>query len=128
MEKDLAPLMLAYLGDAVLEVMIRRRLIAALSGTAACNKAALSFVTAPKQAEAAKRIRDELAPEEKDVFSRGRNAKPHSIPHGARPYEYRLATGLEALFGWLFLEDQTERMEELLEKAFPELSELKKKK
>ena len=56
-----------------------------------------------------------LRPEETQVFKRGRNANPHSHPRGATRREYQVATGLEALFGWLYLRGETGRLNELFE-------------
>ncbi|MBP5288476.1 MAG: ribonuclease III [Clostridia bacterium] len=119
---ELSPLLYAYLGDSVLEVMVRERLISRFPDAAACNRAALSFVTAARQAEAAKRLRDHLTPEEEAFFLHARNAKPHSLPHNAQPYDYHLATALEALFGMLHLIGNKERRDALFQIAFPELN------
>ncbi len=107
---------LAYLGDAVYEVMVRAWLC--LEGKATSGKlhrAALSYVTAPAQAAMAERLLPLLTEREADVLRRGRNTKPHSVPKGAKRGEYQMATGLEALFGWLFLRGETERINLLFE-------------
>ena len=117
-DNALAPLLYAYLGDAVFEVMVREMLIQKNSDPAACNREALLYVTAAKQAEAAKRIRDHLSEEEEAFFLHARNSKPHSIPQNAQPYDYHLATGLEALFGWLYCKGETERLKDLFKLAF----------
>lgn len=119
-DRDLSPLLLAYLGDAALEVMVRERLVMLCPDNASCHAAALEYVTASKQAEAARRLRDLLTPEEKAVFIGARNAKAHSAPQHADPYEYRLATGFEALFGWLYRRGEHDRMEELFRSAYPD--------
>ena len=123
-EKELTPLTYAYLGDAVLEVLVRERLVQRCPDSASCNREALQYVTAARQAEASKRLRDTLTPEEEAFFLHARNAKPHSVPHSADPYEYRLATGLEALFGWLHTLGKAERIRELFAIAFPDLDRL----
>lgn len=107
---------LAYLGDAVYEVMVRSWLC--LHGKLTSGKlhrAALNYVTAPRQARRTERLLPLLTPEEADVFRRGRNASPHSIPKAASRQEYQTATGLEALFGWLFLQGKTQRLNQLFE-------------
>ena len=59
------------------------------------------------------RIRPMLTPEEEEVFRRGRNTAPHSVPKAASRGEYQTATGLEALFGWLYLQGRTDRLNQL---------------
>ena len=73
----------------------------------------VAFVSAPAQARMVTRIKDLLTPEEQDVFRRGRNASPHSIPQHASRDEYAAATALEALFGWLWLRGEKDRLNEL---------------
>lgn len=105
---------LAYLGDAVFEVMIRSWLC--LHGkltSGKLHKAALQYVTAPAQAAMAIKILPLLSDEETEVFRRGRNTKPHSIPKAAKREEYQAATALEALFGWLYLKGENERINTL---------------
>ncbi len=107
---------LAYLGDAVYEVMVRSRLCT--EGTLTAGKlhtAALRYVTAPRQAAMTGTILPLLSEEELRVFKRGRNASPHSTPKAATLREYRTATGLEALFGWLYLRGETGRLNELFD-------------
>jgi len=73
------------------------------------------YVSAPAQAARLEKILPLLTQDEQDVFRRGRNAGPHSIPKAASRGEYQAATGLEALFGWLYLQGRTERLNELFE-------------
>ena len=114
--RNISNLGLAYLGDAVFETMVRTYLC--MSGNVASgrlHKAALAFVAAPAQAKMAEKILPQLTEEEVAVFRRGRNTKPHSVPRGAKRGEYQTATALEALFGWLYLQGQTERLNELFD-------------
>lgn len=105
---------LAHLGDAVYELMVRSWLCLQGKATAkGLHRAAVHYVSAPAQAERVQRILPELTEEEQDVFRRGRNASPHSIPKYASREEYASATALEALFGWLYLKGQKERLNEL---------------
>lgn len=93
---------LAYLGDAVMEVFVREHLVdEGLAHSAALNRAALKFVCAPAQAAAAERILPLLTEEEQGWFHRGRNSKHLNFPKSADPADYRKATGLEVLFGYL---------------------------
>ena len=112
----LSNLGLAYLGDAVYEVMVRSRLV--LHGKltpAALHRAALDYVAAPRQAAMTERILPLLTQEEERIYKRGRNASPHSHPKGATRREYQIATGLEALFGWLYLNGENDRLNTLFE-------------
>ena len=105
---------LAYLGDAVYEVMVRAWLC--LHGKLTpgrLHRAALSYVAAPRQATLAEQLMPLLTEEETQVYKRGRNASPHSHPRGATRREYQMATGLEALFGWLYLRGETDRLNAL---------------
>lgn len=110
---------LAYLGDCVLELCVREYLvIQGYSSSAKLNRAALDFVRATAQAEAVKRIIPLLSEGEAAVFRRGRNIGHSSTPKSATVSEYRMATGMEALFGWLHLCGQTERIDFLFSQAY----------
>lgn len=112
---------LAYMGDAVLEVLVRRRLVEnGQTQSGKMNKLALSFVKATEQSKAVDRILPHLDEEEEAIYKRGRNAHGISAPKSAGTGEYRRATGFEALFGYLWLEGKTARAEELFALAFPE--------
>lgn len=111
---SLSALGLAHLGDGVYEVMVRSWLV--LHGKAKAkdlHRATVRYVAAPAQAERFARIQPLLSEEEADVFRRGRNTDPHSVPKAASRAQYQTATGLEALFGWLYLQGKTERLNEL---------------
>ena len=112
----LSSLGLAHLGDSVFEVMVRSWLV--LHGKAKAkdlHRATVRYVAAPAQAAAVERLLPLLTQEEADVYRRGRNTAPHSVPRAASREEYQAATGLEALFGWLYLQGRTERLNELFE-------------
>ena len=111
---SLSTLGLAHLGDGVYELMVRSWLV--LHGRAKAkdlHKATVQYVAAPAQAERFEKIQPLLTDEETDVFRRGRNTAPHSIPKAASRAQYQTATGLEALFGWLYLQGRTQRLNEL---------------
>ncbi len=111
---SLSTLGLAHLGDGVYEVMVRSWLI--LHGKAKArdlHRATVKYVAAPAQAERFERVQPLLSEAESDVFRRGRNTAPHSVPKAASRAQYQTATGLEALFGWLYLQGKTERLNEL---------------
>ena len=113
---NMSSLGFAYLGYAVYEVMVRAWLC--LHGKLTPGrqyKAALAYVAAPRQAALLERILPLLTQEEAQVLKRGRNASPHSYPKGATRQEYLAATGLETLFGWLYLRGETDRLNTLFE-------------
>lgn len=113
---NMSSLGLAYLGDAVFEVMVRGWLC--LHGKLTPGKlhrAALAYVAAPKQAAMTQKLLPLLTEEELRIFKRGRNASPHSLPKAATRQEYQTATALETLFGWLYLQGRTERLNVLFE-------------
>ena len=111
---------LAYLGDCALELCVREYLVKekGISSSAKLNKQALDFVKASRQAEAMKNILPILTEKESEVFHRGRNMGHSSTPKSATVAEYRNATGMEALFGWLHLSDDKERINELFRIAY----------
>lgn len=105
---------LAHLGDGVFELMVRSWLV--LHGKATSrglHKATVHFVAAPAQAAMARKLEGVLTEEEQGVFRRGRNTSPHTIPKAASREEYQTATALEALFGYLYLQGRTDRLNEL---------------
>lgn len=105
---------LAYLGDCVIELCVREQLVKkGLSTSAHLNRAALDFVTASAQAKAMKRLSEHLTETEEAYYRRGRNLGHSQTPKGATMGEYRSATGMEVLFGYLHLSGQKERIDEL---------------
>ena len=105
---------LAYLGDSVLELITRQYLLSTgVSDVGKLNAMALSYVRATAQSEAVERILPHLGDDEMHVFKRGRNAHGVAIPKSASASQYRRATGLEALFGYLYINGMTDRMKEL---------------
>lgn len=105
---------LAHLGDAVYELMVRSWLcIHGKCTSRGLHAAAITYVSAPAQAQAVCRVIDSFSEEERSVFRRGRNAHVNSVPHSASLEEYHAATGIEALFGYLYLKGRTDRLNEL---------------
>ena len=112
--RAISTLGLAHLGDGVFELMVRSWLC--LHGKATSkglHRATVHYVAAPAQARAVEKILPLLDEAEGDVYRRGRNVSPHSVPQNATRSDYQAATGLEALFGWLWLQGRTERLNEL---------------
>ncbi len=112
---------LAHIGDCVYELMIRSWLCVHGKATnRGLHKATVKYVAAPAQAKAAEKIVPILTQEESDVFRRGRNSNPHTIPKAASREEYQMATALEALFGYLWLKGETARLNELFARMMEE--------
>ncbi len=109
-----SPLALAYMGDVVYEILVRKYVV--LLGNQSVNnmhKKSETFVNAVTQSKIYYAIIDSLTEEEVSILKRGRNAKSTHQPKSASTAEYRNATGLEALFGYLFLCGKNDRIEEL---------------
>ena len=114
--KNISTLGLAHIGDAVYGLMVRTWLCAQGKATSkGLHMAAVGYVCANAQAVFAEKIAASLTSEEAAVLRRGRNAKVNSIPQNALRNEYQQATALEALFGYLFLRGNHERLNELFE-------------
>ena len=109
---DITTPALAYLGDSVLEVCVRTYLTVerGLSTSAHLNRASLDFVRASAQSEAVGRMEPYLTEAEAAVYRRGRNMGHGNVPKSASVAEYRRATGMEVLFGYLHVTGQAERM------------------
>ncbi len=109
---------LAYLGDAVLEIMVREKVIeSGVTDVGRLNNMARTFVRATEQSNAMNNIIDLLDEEEMSFFKRGRNSKGNT-PKSATAVEYRRATGLESLFAFLYMKGRTDRLKFLFEKAY----------
>ena len=105
---------LAYLGDCVIELCVRELLVErGLSSAKNLNSASLAFVRAEAQAEAVMRIIPLLSDEENAAYRRGRNIGHTNTPKSATVGQYRMATGMESLFGYLHLKGESERIKEL---------------
>ncbi len=113
----LNPILLAYIGDAVFSLYVRLRLLPTSGQVRVLHDLGAKFVSAVYQSHAMEQLEPELTEEEQPVFRRGRNAKS-IVPKSASVHQYRMATALEALLGWLFLQDRQERLEKLLERSF----------
>ena len=121
--KSYSPLTLAFIGDSIFDLIIRTSVVE--GGNAPVNKLhkrAAKQVQAASQADLYHIIKDTLTEEETAVFKRGRNAKSFTSAKNAGIIEYRTATGLEALFGYLYLTDQMERLMELLKPQIEKLT------
>jgi len=111
-----SPLNLAYLGDAVYTLLVRTRLVTMANRPAhALNKLQNAKVKAQTQSANYHKLKPHLTEEEAAILKRGRNANPSHKAKNASIADYRNATGLEALFGYLYLANQTERILELFD-------------
>ncbi len=118
---QLSPLTLAFLGDAVFELLVRERLVKeANRQSKKLHAESIKLVNAVSQSQAVEKILPLLSEEETAVYRRGKNAKVEHIPKGATVMQYNMATGLEALFGWLYLNGSTDRINELFAEIISE--------
>lgn len=112
--RQLNPVVLAFVGDAVYTLCVRQRLALGFGyKTGELNKRASQIVSAHGQSSAAERILPLLHEDEEEIYRRGRNAKKPTKSKHATSAEYSRSTGLEALLGYLYLTGQTERLTEL---------------
>ena len=110
-----SPLTLAYIGDAIFELVIRTVLVERKNTQAEkLHKAATQIVKAETQARMIEALKESLTPEEMSTYKRGRNAKAVTRAKNATMADYRKATGFEALMGYLYLKGDMERMIELI--------------
>jgi len=109
-----SPLVLAYIGDAIYEVYVRNKLVSQHNiQVDKLHKMAVNMVKSSAQAKSYHKIEQELTEEELAVFKRGRNAKS-SVPKNSDMSEYKIATGLEALIGYIYLSGDNKRLDEIM--------------
>ena len=112
---QMAPLALAYIGDTVYDLFVRTMLVEKTSlHPSELHRRSSDYVCAAGQKDAYFKIRSVLTEEEEAVFKKGRNAHSGTIPKNAAVSDYRTATGLETLFGYLFLSEREDRLCELI--------------
>jgi len=111
---ELSPLTLAFIGDTVFDLLVREDVISDANRPAnALHNIAVTKVKASAQAAFAEKLMPVLTEKELSVFKRGRNAKSGHLPKNASQSDYHMATGFEALFGYLYLSDELQRIKEL---------------
>ncbi len=111
-----SPLALAFVGDGVLELLVRSQLVAtSRKPSGALHREAVNIVSAKNQFLALTALQEHLTPKEQDIVRRGRNASKATVAKHASAEEYRASTGLEALFGWLYLQNNLERVQQLFD-------------
>lgn len=112
--RQLSPLNLAFIGDCIYEILVREALVCEANRPVnELHRESVKYVSAKAQTEAYAKIKDKLTEEETAQFKRGRNAKVGHSPKSATDAEYHTATGIEALFGYLYLSGKTERIKQL---------------
>ena len=123
---DFSPLQLAYLGDAVYELMARSHVLSRIQAPVEkLHRITTGLVKAQAQAAIYHALEEELSEEEKSMFRRGRNAKSYSRAKNASLSEYRIATGFEALMGYLYLKNDRQRLLELADRGIDYLESCK---
>ena len=114
----LNPLQLAYVGDTIHDLFVRTHLVARGEAVGRMHKQATACVSAKGQTAIFQALSEQLTPQEADIARRGRNAHAkHAAPRNADPGDYACATGLEALWGYLSLSGQTQRLDTLIRLA-----------
>ncbi len=112
----LSPLNLAFVGDTVFDLFVRERLVCQANRPVnKLHNLAAGMVKASAQAKAVEKIKDRLTEQEQSVIRRGRNAHTNHKAKNMSEADYHLATGLEALFGYLYLKGETDRLNEIFE-------------
>ena len=122
--KQLNPLQLALIGDGVYEIFVRNHILANNIDLSAhkIHVEAIKFVKAKSQSLIMHEIESELTNEEEYIYKRGRNSKSATVPKNADIRDYRMATGFEALVGYLYLIGETERLQFIFEKSIDIIS------
>ncbi len=114
----MSPLTWAYVGDSVYEVFIRTHLVETTKlKPHKLHIEAIKYVKAKAQAEKLEELQEILTDKEKEIVRRTRNTENHHLPKNANPADYMYATAFEGLIGYLYLTDQKERLEEILNKC-----------
>ena len=117
-----SPLTLAYIGDAIYDLVIRTVVVERANRSAnKLHKTVIRYVNAGTQARMITALEEELTEEETAVYHRGRNAKSYTSAKNASIADYRKATGMEALLGYLYLRGETDRLLMLVHRAFDKL-------
>ncbi len=120
--RSYSPLTFAYVGDAVYDLIIRTVAVGrANRAVSALHKKTSSIVKAKTQSDIIEVMMPHLTEEEREIYKRGRNAKPHTMAKNASVSDYRRATGFEALIGYLYLDGKFDRILELVKEGLAAL-------
>ena len=116
---------LAYIGDVVYELYIREHVIEnSREQVNKLHKKTIKYVSAKAQAKIVATLDNELTEEEKDIIRRGRNAEANTVPKNTDVVTYKIATGFEALIGFLYLEKREERLIDIINKSIKIIEEV----
>ena len=116
--RSYSPLTLAYIGDAVYDLIIRTVVVGRANRPAnMLHHITVRYVSAGAQAKIIQALMESLTEEEKDIYRRGKNSKPHTTAKSASAAEYLQATGFEAVLGYLYLTDRMDRVLELVQQG-----------
>ncbi len=116
--RSYSPLTLAYIGDAIYDLIIRTVVVERANRPAnALHHITVKYVSAGAQAKIVEALMDKLTEEEFSVYRRGKNSKPHTTAKNASVGEYMKATGFEAVLGYLYLTDNMDRVLELVKEG-----------
>ena len=117
--REISASSLAYVGDAVYELYARCHVASRTSSQSGkMHKLTIHYVSAESQAKAIRALEPELTEEEDSYFRRGKNSNPPTVSKNASPADYMYATGFESLVGFLFLNNQSERLDYIIQKTF----------
>ncbi len=117
--REISPSVLAYIGDSVYELYARCHVAArSAAQSGKMHKKTIGYVSAEAQAYAVRSLMSELDEEETSYFTRGKNSNPPTRSKNASPADYMYATGYEALIGFLFLENRSDRLEYIISRTF----------
>ncbi len=120
----MSPLVLAYIGDSVYELLVRCRVVGrGFARTGEIHSQTVKYVRADAQAGALMSVMEMLMDEEADIARRGRNAGGTSAPKKIKLSSYRYSTGLESLIGYLYLKGDFERLAQIMDKVFQYIEE-----
>ena len=120
----LSPLQLAYIGDAVYELLVRTYILSKDMNVNELHRKATKYVKAEAQADLIHALEEELSDREIGIVKRGRNAKTNTSPKNADIVDYKYATGFESLFGYLYMREEYDRIYELFIKILEFKSEI----
>lgn len=116
--RSYSPLTLAYVGDAIYDLIIRTMVVEQANRPAnVLHHITVKYVSAVAQARIVAALQGDFTEEEQAVYRRGKNAKPHTMAKNASSGDYMKATGFEAVLGWLYLKGDMERILELVRKG-----------
>lgn len=120
-----SPLALAYIGDAVYDLIIRTVVVERANRPASeLHRITVRYVSAEAQSRIVETLMEDFTEEELSVYRRGHNSKPHTMAKNASPTDYLKATGFEAVLGYLYLQDRMERVLELVKKGTDSLNQM----